>query len=296
MTDVPLDFEHFALPEAEESEDAEEFSEAKEEFTLTGLQDLQSSLSALLKNQVPNCSSDTDTLDANSTPTKPFSPPPGLDLPPGLECPSVESQGAKGPEGLASPPGLETKASAQANARTSSFAKAHSLSDICTTVMLRNIPNKYSQDRLVEQLHSDGFKHDIDFLYLPIDFKNLCNVGYAFLNFRTVEACHRFAAAFHNVNSCDKLPGFRSKKICEVAEATCQGCDKNVSRLQSSPVMAQLLAKPEWLPRLFDVNGKPLEFPMSSSDSQSYQQAGQKGMSRRGRTMSGSSGKGGDRM
>merc|ERR1711920_1208186 len=87
-------------------------------------------------------------------------------------------------------------------------------------------------------------------------------VGYAFLNFRTAEACQRFAAEFHNKDSCEKLPGFKSKKVCEVAAATCQGCKKNIGRLQNSPVMTQLVAKPEWLPRLFDAAGERIEFPV----------------------------------
>lgn len=57
-----------------------------------------------------------------------------------------------------------------------------------TTIMLRNIPNKYSRQMLIDQLHSAGFLGQIDYLYLPIDFANRCNVGYCFINFRTSQA------------------------------------------------------------------------------------------------------------
>ena len=55
--------------------------------------------------------------------------------------------------------------------------------DARTTVMIKNIPNKYSQRNLLE-LIDVGYGGAYDFFYLPIDFKNKCNLGYAFINFR----------------------------------------------------------------------------------------------------------------
>ena len=52
-----------------------------------------------------------------------------------------------------------------------------------TTIMIRNIPNKYTQQKLLETLDSEGQQGRYDFLYLPMDQKNNCNVGYAFINF-----------------------------------------------------------------------------------------------------------------
>lgn len=136
------------------------------------------------------------------------------------------------------------------------------LSPGCTTVMLRNIPNKYTREMLYAQLQAAGYTTEVDFLYLPIDFRNRCNVGYAFLSFRTEASCSRFAAEYHLQDSSVKLPGFRSKKVCEVSEARCQGRHENVRRLQSSPVMQQLTERPEWLPLLFSEDGEVEEFPL----------------------------------
>lgn len=102
----------------------------------------------------------------------------------------------------------------------------------------------------------------MDFVYLPVDFKNGVNLGYAFVNFRSVEACQRFADDFHHVPTKNKLPGFKSEKVCEVRAAAHQGSTENISRLQRSLVMVKLVRKPEWLPQLFDKEGNAVGFPI----------------------------------
>lgn len=214
-------------------------------FELEGLQGLQQSLATILAQRL-NCEAKDGFQSTKRHPYRfPIAPPPGLEGLVGID------------DGTSTP-----EADYFDESPVSCTA---SLSATCTTVMLRNIPNKYTRERLAERLQEEGFLYDLDFLYLPIDFRNLCNVGYAFLSFRTPEACRRFAAAFHERNATEKLPGFNSKKICEVSEARCQGRDENVRRLQGSPVMQQLIDKPEWLPLLFSADGKVEEFPLSKA-------------------------------
>merc|ERR1712136_711100 len=62
-----------------------------------------------------------------------------------------------------------------------------------------------------------SFRGSFDFLYLPMDFESSCNMGYAFLNFRTVDECERFTAEFDGVECRVCLPGFSSAKVCRVS-------------------------------------------------------------------------------
>merc|ERR1719310_457962 len=52
-----------------------------------------------------------------------------------------------------------------------------------TTVMIRNMPNNYTREMLLELVDSMGFAASYDFAYLPIDFSSQAGLGYAFINF-----------------------------------------------------------------------------------------------------------------
>merc|ERR1712113_1148335 len=102
-----------------------------------------------------------------------------------------------------------------------------------------------------------------DFVYLPIDFKNKCNVGYGFINFRTPAACAEFVNKFNGADVRKCLPGLNSRKICEVTPARVQGLDENVRRLRNGPVMNELVYHPEWMPLLLDERGNEKDFPLT---------------------------------
>lgn len=77
--------------------------------------------------------------------------------------------------------------------------------------MIRNIPNKYTKEQMLSTLNRK-FKDQFDFFYLPIDFFNDCNVGYAFINFINVRDIENFYKSFNN----QKWARFNSEKICKI--------------------------------------------------------------------------------
>ncbi|KAK2989458.1 hypothetical protein RJ640_023616, partial [Escallonia rubra] len=72
-----------------------------------------------------------------------------------------------------------------------------------------------------------------DFLYLPIDFKNKCNVGYAFINM--VSPSH--IISFYQVFSGKKWEKFNSEKVASLAYARIQGKGALVTHFQNSSLM-----------------------------------------------------------
>ncbi len=92
--------------------------------------------------------------------------------------------------------------------------------DTRTTIMIRNIPIKYD-DRILEK-ELEEFNGKYDCLYMPYDFKNNGNKGYAFLNMKN---------PFHLLLFCQKFEEksweyFASKKMCSLNYAKFQGIDE----------------------------------------------------------------------
>jgi len=104
--------------------------------------------------------------------------------------------------------------------------------DFRTSIMVRNIPNKYTQKMVLEEIN-ELFANTYDFFYLPIDFQNKCNIGYAFINFVDARTIVRFYKHFHD----RRWSHFNSGKICAIAYARIQGRDALVSRFENSSVM-----------------------------------------------------------
>jgi len=103
-----------------------------------------------------------------------------------------------------------------------------------TTLMIKNIPNKYSQKMLLSAV-DERHKGTYDFFYLPIDFKNKCNVGYAFVNFINPLAIPAFHEEFNN----RKWDKFNSEKVCEISYARIQGKNTLITHFQNSSLMTE---------------------------------------------------------
>eukprot|EP00747_Dinoflagellata_sp_TGD_P042924 gnl/TRDRNA2_/TRDRNA2_142384_c1_seq2.p1 gnl/TRDRNA2_/TRDRNA2_142384_c1~~gnl/TRDRNA2_/TRDRNA2_142384_c1_seq2.p1 ORF type:complete len:394 (+),score=77.11 gnl/TRDRNA2_/TRDRNA2_142384_c1_seq2:66-1184(+) len=105
-------------------------------------------------------------------------------------------------------------------------------SAIVHTVMMRNLPNKYTQQMLLEEINLAGFAGTFDFFYLPIDPETHANRGYAFINFDNPSNAHKFMATFEG----RQMYHFDSKKFVSCMPATLQGFEANYSHYASARV------------------------------------------------------------
>ncbi|KAJ0696568.1 putative RNA recognition motif domain, mei2-like RNA recognition, RNA-binding domain superfamily [Helianthus annuus] len=108
------------------------------------------------------------------------------------------------------------------------FHKLLPLEPQTTSLMIKNVPNRYTRKLLVQTLDNHcklenrklgGNKYAYDFVYLPIDFKRRRNAGFAFVNFTNPEAAFRFRDAFHGRH----WNLFESSKVAEITRARIQG-------------------------------------------------------------------------
>lgn len=90
--------------------------------------------------------------------------------------------------------------------------------DTRTTLMIRNIPNKYTQNMILQKIDAEHFM-EYDFFYLPIDPKNNCNVGYGFINF----VSPLYIPGFYAEMNAKRWEKFNSEKVCRLTYARIQG-------------------------------------------------------------------------
>lgn len=108
------------------------------------------------------------------------------------------------------------------------------LGDKRTACMIKNIPNRYTSEMMVDFINETHFGL-YDFFYLRMDFKNRCNVGYAFINFVDNEAVLSFYERINGYRWCN----FSSHKIAELTYASIQGIDNLKRKFKRSLVMLE---------------------------------------------------------
>lgn len=119
--------------------------------------------------------------------------------------------------------------------------------EVRTTLMLRNIPNDYSRNMMLDLLDSQGFAGSYDFVYLPFDFNRPACLGYAFVNCASPADAEKMKECFQ---------GFKqwcvpSHKVCEVCWGEpLQGLEAHIERYRNSPVMHQSVPD-EYKPVIF---------------------------------------------
>ena len=102
--------------------------------------------------------------------------------------------------------------------------KVLSLEDKRTTIMIKNIPNKFTREKLLE-LIDINFTGTYDLFILPKDGNKNRNFGYAFINFISSYSIPYFYYTFTGKKWIDT----NSKKVCEITYSKIQGRSKLIS-------------------------------------------------------------------
>jgi RNA recognition motif-containing protein len=104
--------------------------------------------------------------------------------------------------------------------------------DLRTSLMIRNIPNKFEFQELLD-LIDQGHEGTYDYFYLPIDSGNQCNMGFAFINFIHSAFILDF---YHDFNGRGWQNCSNSDKICELRYGRIQGKKANIDSLKRTKV------------------------------------------------------------
>lgn len=116
-----------------------------------------------------------------------------------------------------------------------------------TTVMLRNLPNNYTSAMLLKVLDGHGFRGLYDFAYLPMDFQNDVNLGYALVNLLSYADAHRLVFSLKGFSMWSTI----SDKVCETSfSRPIQGLSPLIERYRNSPVMHPCVPD-DYKPRIF---------------------------------------------
>ena len=116
--------------------------------------------------------------------------------------------------------------------------KVLSLEDRRTTIMIKNIPNKFTKESLLNIIDKD-FKIAYDIFILPTDVASYKNFGYSFINFTSSYYIPYFYYLFNG----KKWSSTNSLKICEITYSKIQGRNNLLSHYANKIVFRNDEAK-----------------------------------------------------
>mmetsp|Transcript_106518 Transcript_106518/g.237777 ORF Transcript_106518/g.237777 Transcript_106518/m.237777 type:complete len:485 (-) Transcript_106518:76-1530(-) len=170
--------------------------------------------------------------------------------PPGSEVPYNMDYAGAGPAAMAASmaPAMPLKDTGGAMVPPAEWANV-------TTVMMRNLPNKYTQEGLIQEINEAGFLGTFDFFYLPIDPETGANRGYVFINFVEPSYAWLFRTTYEGRRMSSSS---KSRKVISVTPAALQGFDANFAHYSSARcIRGDVTARPLFL-------RAPAEDPSSS--------------------------------
>jgi hypothetical protein len=170
----------------------------------------QSSILSTLQRLSEMWNQENESFDANGISTKGCLEPHSMNL--GPVAPSVRSL-----DGTST---VKTKESTVHNIEPG----------ITTTLMIRNIPLRFTPVSFRELIDNEGFSGRYDYLYMPMDFRSHRSLGYCFMNFYDPDSAVEFTERFAE----RMFPSTNSDKVLAISAAARQGLLANVSSFKLS--------------------------------------------------------------
>ena len=167
-----------------------------------------------------------------------------------LQFPSISERGVPGLYNLDSPKNI---------INVENILKSR---DKRTTLIIRNIPNKYTISLLLDELKTN-FENKFDILYLPQDYINNSNLGFGFINFVN----HMHLILFYEEFVGKKWNCFNSKKRCQLAYSKYQGKNELMKYILTKLGISNLDNNNENIKKSFYINNSkniraPIELPI----------------------------------